>query len=140
MKKLLATLLVLLPAVAFAQMSEPSTSELEIAEAGKAARIRFIKSEHNFGQIRQGAKVTYTFRFKNIGDAALRISNVKTTCGCTVSSWSREDVPPGEYGTIKATFDSKDKLGEQQKVITVFTNAIDPKTVIKIIAEVVEED
>ena len=138
MKKLL-WMMVLVPAIAMAQSNEGTELLAEKTEA-TAARIRFIKSEHNFGQIKEGEKVTYIFRYKNIGDASLKVTNVKTTCGCTVSEWTKESVAPGDYGTVKATFDSHGKKGMQKKVISIFSNAIDPETSVKIIAEVLSDD
>ncbi|HRZ21419.1 MAG TPA: DUF1573 domain-containing protein, partial [Bacteroidales bacterium] len=53
----------------------------------------------------------------------LRIASVSTSCGCTVSKYSREPVKSGEQGTIQVTFDSEGRKGFQNKSITVLSNA-----------------
>ena len=47
------------------------------------------------------------------------------TCGCTVPTYTKEPVKPGEKGVIDVTYDGKDKFpGHFQKTITVRSNAI----------------
>ena len=83
----------------------------------------FAEKSHDFGDIRQGEKVNYTFTFTNTGTAPLILSNVATTCGCTATGWTKEPVAPGKTGEISATFDSKGKLNRQHKVITIHSNS-----------------
>lgn len=92
------------------------------ANAGDLAVIRFEETSHDFGKIIQGEKVSYTFKFKNVGKTDLLISKVSTSCGCTVTSYPTDPVGPGESGKIVATFDSHNKKGFQNKTITVLAN------------------
>ena len=69
----------------------------------KEAVITFDKTEHDFGTLLQGEVVTYSFHFTNTGNAPLLISNVSTSCGCTVADFSREPINPGKEGYIKAS-------------------------------------
>ncbi len=85
--------------------------------------LAFAEKSHDFGDIKQGEKVSYTFTFTNTGNQPLIISNVATTCGCTVSKWTKEPVAPGKSGEVSATFDSTGKLNAQRKVITVYSNS-----------------
>ncbi len=89
---------------------------------GKEACISFDKTEYNFGTVLQGEVVTYAFHFTNTGDAPLIISNVKTSCGCTVGEFSREPIAPGQKGVVKATYDSKGHQGFQSRTLTVVSN------------------
>lgn len=77
----------------------------------------------DFGVIIQGELVVHTFRFKNTGNADLIIRSTSSTCGCTVSSYTKEPIAPGETGKIDVTFASAGRKGRQHKAVTVLTNA-----------------
>ena len=132
MKKLfllVAALFLLAPLSLRAQSSEDSN---------EAARITFTKSEHPFGDISQGDKVETVFSFKNTGALPLVLTNVSVTCGCTAPSWPREAIAPGEEGEIVVQFNSTGKMGLQNKVITVYSNAANNPERIKITANVLK--
>lgn len=87
-----------------------------------ATSIAFEKTIHDFGNLKEGASVSYTFKFKNTGNKPLLISNAKGSCGCTVPSWPREAIAPGDSGEIKVTFNSRGKHGKQHKSVTLTAN------------------
>jgi hypothetical protein len=96
----------------------------------------FEKLEHDFGTITEGQKVTYTYKFKNTGAAPLIIQNAQPSCGCTAPDWTREPIPVGGSGFVKAEFDSKGKPGMQNKSITVTSNTFPKTTQLKFKANV----
>ena len=100
------------------------------------AVITFDEVTHNFGKINAGEKVTYAFKFKNTGNAPLIISYVNTTCGCTVSSYPKTPVKPGEGAAIDVSFDSEGKQGFQSKTIIVNSNAHPSSTSLRIESQV----
>lgn len=102
--------------------------------------IKFKTQEHDFGKIIDGVKVAFKFRFTNVGGADLIISQVKTTCGCTVSRFSKEAIIPGESGFIELTFDSQRRTGFNHKSATVLTNAQPNVTSLSIKAMVMSAD
>jgi len=79
--------------------------------------------EYDFGEVAQGDKVSYTFRFKNSGDELLEISSVSSSCGCTAALLSSKRVAAGDMGEIKATFDSSRFRGHVTKTITLNNNS-----------------
>ena len=83
----------------------------------------FESTEHDFGDVNQGETVEYLFDFKNNGNIPLIIQNVLTTCGCTAPEWPKNPIQAGESGQIKVVFDSSSKIGRQNKVITIRSNA-----------------
>ena len=99
-------------------------------------QISFDDVSHNFGTIAQGEKVSYTFKFRNIGDGALQITDVTTSCGCTASKYSTEPVKPGESGTVEVIFDSYGREGKQLKSANVWTNCGEKPVKLQIFAEV----
>jgi hypothetical protein len=83
--------------------------------------IHWNRTEHNFGNIRQGAVVETSFTCFN-GPDTLQIENVQASCGCVVPDWKRSSVMPGDSTVMKVVFDTKGKSGNHTKVITVYTN------------------
>ena len=88
--------------------------------------LSFEEKSFDFGDIKQGDKVSHTFKFTNTGSAPLLINRVQTTCGCTVPKWPREPIAPQASGEISATFNSTGKQGIQNKAITIHSNASEP--------------
>ena len=87
-----------------------------------AAEINFEKEVHDFGTFKKGGDGTYDFKFKNTGKEPLVISNARGSCGCTVPSWPKEPIKPGEMGVIKVTYDTK-RVGAFTKTVTITSNA-----------------
>ena len=88
-------------------------------------RIEFDNVSHNFGEMTEGEVVTHIYKFTNTGDKPLLLKNVRPSCGCTASNWSREPVMPNETGEITAKFNSNGYGGRNfQKSITVTTNML----------------
>lgn len=84
-------------------------------------------TDHDFGTINEGQKVTHVYKIKNTGEAPLIIQSAQPSCGCTVPDWSKNPIPVGGAGFVKAEFDSNGKPGIQNKTITVTANTW-PKT------------
>ena len=93
-----------------------------IVPAGAYPKFTFDQEEHNFGQIRDGDIVSHTFRFTNSGEAPLIISKATAACGCTVPQWPKQPIPVGGSGEIQVQFDSSNKPGMQNKVVTITAN------------------
>ena len=82
--------------------------------------IEFDETIFNFGTLIEGEKTTHKFTFTNTGKGALLISAVNADCNCTVSkNYSKSPINKGEKGYIEVTFDSKGKIGENVKNITI---------------------
>lgn len=111
-----------------------------IAQAQDAPKITFLQNEYDFGDIKQGDEVEYTFTFQNIGKTPLVLSNVVTTCGCTATKWPRDPIPAGAKAQLTAKFNSAGKSGIQNKVITIFSNASNAQERIVLKANVLTPD
>jgi hypothetical protein len=84
--------------------------------------IQWIDSARDFGNISEGQRLALSFRFKNTGDKPLIIESVKPTCGCTIATYPKEPIAPGEEGEITGEFDSNGREGMQHKHMTVRSN------------------
>ena len=91
------------------------------AQAVVYPEISFEQTEHDFGTIDQGTNVEHTFKFTNTGKAPLVITNATSSCGCTVPTWTKEPVAPGETGEMLVKFNGS---GQNQvtKTVTVTAN------------------
>jgi hypothetical protein len=90
--------------------------------AGSAPRAVVAALEHNFGTLKPGTPLTFTFKVKNEGDATLEITNVKPACGCTSGDFDKT-VAPGKEGKIKLSVpETESYRGEVSKTATVTTN------------------
>lgn len=89
-----------------------------------SAEIKFDKLTHNFGTFSEKNPVQEcVFTFTNVGQAPLVINQAVASCGCTVPTYTKTPIKPGEKGQIKVTYDGKGKFpGHFKKTITVRTN------------------
>jgi hypothetical protein len=99
--------------------------------------MTFEKTSHDFGQIIRGERVSYRFKFKNTGKLPLIISDVPSSCGCTVPEFSKLPVSPGEEGYVMVTFNSQTESGYRAKTVTVVSNAQPRNQTLTISANVV---
>nr|WP_322625840.1 DUF1573 domain-containing protein [uncultured Flavobacterium sp.] len=97
-------------------------AELAHANAGKMPIIKFENIEHDFGTIKAGEKVEYTYKFSNEGTADLLITDAKASCGCTVPDYTKTPVAPGKTGEVHVVFDSAGKSGDVSKTVTLTLN------------------
>ena len=88
----------------------------------KKAIITFEKTVIDYGTVDKGANGVRDFVFTNTGNAPLIISKATAACGCTVPQWPRQPIPVGGSGEIKVQFDSSNKPGMQNKVVTITAN------------------
>lgn len=93
-----------------------------ISAAESAPDIHFDELEHDFGKINQNEKHTHVFKFRNMGDATLKIEKVKTSCGCTATSVSGDEIPPKGTGELKVQFSSGAFEDEVTKTVYVHSN------------------
>lgn len=98
--------------------------------------MEFETMDHDFGVVTEGNKVSYTYKLKNTGQAPLIIQNAQPSCGCTVPDWTKEPIPVGGSGYVKAEFDTKGKVGPNTKTITVTANTWPKQTTLKFKASV----
>ncbi len=93
------------------------------------AKPIFLKYDHDFGEINEiDGAVTTDYIIRNIGDAPLVLLEVKPSCGCTQPEWTKDTIPPGGEGFVRAIFDPTNLPGPFEKVVYVRTNGIPAST------------
>ncbi len=113
------------------QMTQTAESAVTKSN-GKITTIKFDEMSYAWGKIKEGEKMTHNFKFTNTGNNDLIISDARGSCGCTVPEWPKEPIKAGKSAEIKVIFDSKGKVGEQSKTVTVTANTEPTNTVIMI--------
>jgi hypothetical protein len=93
------------------------------AVAQSGAKIEFKEETINYGDVYKGVDSgKRTFEFTNTGDVPLIIKDAKSSCGCTIPSFSKEPIAPGKTGIIEVQYNMNP--GPISKTITVESNAV----------------
>lgn len=112
-----------------------TTSKVEmpqVADTKDGAKIEFESETIDYGTIENNADGNREFKFKNTGNAPLVITTAKGSCGCTVPTWPKEAIAPGQSSVIKVHYDTK-RTGAFSKSVTLISNAVNtPSKVIHI--------
>ncbi len=102
------------------------------------SELAFDTYEWDFGTIREAdGPVSHVFTFKNTGDKAIIIENVKVDCGCTTPRYSREPVRPGGSGTIEVVFDPEKFSGAFTKGVTIYSGRGRNRNLLKVTGSVI---
>ncbi|MAY83870.1 MAG: hypothetical protein CMP59_07010 [Flavobacteriales bacterium] len=107
-------------------------------ETAGGAEMTFETEVIDYGTINQNADGVRTFKFTNTGNQPLIISNARGSCGCTVPTWPKKPINPGESGEIKVKY-ATNRLGPINKSVTVTSNATEGTIVLRIKGNVIEK-
>lgn len=102
------------------------------------ARLTANMESYDFGQIEWNKPVTVTYEITNTGNKPLYISNVSSSCACTVSSWTEDIIQPQEKGSVSVNFDAK-ALGKFYKEVAIYSNSTPEIVYLNFVGEVVRE-
>ncbi|MDK2770850.1 DUF1573 domain-containing protein [Flavobacterium haoranii] len=124
----LSLVAVFVSALSFAQSVEKKPTldtkkaAIETAQAQtKQSDLKWADDTHDFGEIEKGKPVSYEFTFTNTTKQTVLLTNVKPSCGCTATNYTKTPVKPGEKGTVMATYNAA-APGNFHKTVTVTTN------------------
>ncbi len=95
---------------------------LLLAASALRAEIAFESAELLLTPKLADAEARGEFRFKNTGEAPLRILKVHSGCLCTVPETPAEPVPPGGEGALPVLYKRGDRQGRQETVLQVETS------------------
>ena len=102
--------------------------------------LKLGKEYHDFGELKEGDPASYEFEVTNTGNEPLIIASVQPSCGCTTPDWTREPIPPGGKGKIKASYGTQGRVGYFNKSITINTNSETPSRIIYIRGNVLKKE
>lgn len=100
----LSLLLILVASFSFAQTS---------------ADIKFEKTTQKFKKVNEGHVLTFIYTFNYTGQFELSIVPPKVDCSCTTVILPEGAILPNSTNTIKIKFDTKDKIGYQEREVAI---------------------
>jgi hypothetical protein len=112
-KAIFIVILIVLSVILFTQTISPSV-EFSV--------IEFEENDFDFGNIKKNQPVKKYFIYKNIGKSPILISNIQSSCGCTIPNWSKKRMNPNKKDSILILYDSK-KVGKFSKSVYVHYNS-----------------
>lgn len=118
-------------------VNNPETASGEEINKENMPIMTFNEDVYDFKSAVQGEKVYHSFLFTNTGKSNLVISSAKGSCGCTVPTWPKEPIKPGEEGKIEVVFNTEGKKNTQHKRVTILANTHPNTNVIAIKGEVI---
>ena len=115
------------------------TAQAQEVSASAKGVLDFETTVIDYGTIEKNSNGDRTFTFKNKGRAPIVITDIKTSCGCTVASKPNAAVMPGQTAEIGVTYKTS-RVGAFTKTITVLSNAVEPRKILKIKGVVVDSE
>ena len=107
-------------------------------ERTKSAIIKFTETVHDYGKIELNSDGACEFKFTNEGKETLILSNVRSSCGCTVHSWPKAPIKKGEEAVIKVKYNTA-RAGSFSKSITVYSNGSEQPVILRIKGTVINK-
>jgi len=96
--------------------------ENKLSEKKYPGRIVFDKEIHNFGTLKDGEIVSYSFVFRNTGGSPLKIIKAEKSCGCIDIHYSSKAISPGESSAVELVFNTAGEWGNLIKEATIETS------------------
>lgn len=87
------------------------------------AEFSVTKKTINHGKVKEGIVLSFDYEITNTGNEPLIFKDYKVACSCTKASLPDKPILPGEKVKIPVTFDTKDKIGFQDRTIEITSNA-----------------
>ena len=91
-------------------------------------KLQFEQTVYDFGKTSQVENVSGTFKYKNVGDAVLKLEAPKPSCGCTIAGLKPDTLNPGETGELAFTFNLGRSRVVMEKRIAVKSNRVPKRT------------
>jgi hypothetical protein len=112
--------------------SAPPPAPAVVSTTAAPPKIQFATPVYDFGRVKAGDPVTYSYMFTNIGGQTLEISAVHPGCGCTTAGEWTKKVEPGQTGRVPIQFHSPSVSGPVLKTVSVTCNdPAAPQTVLQ---------
>ena len=92
-------------------------------EKKDAGKMVFDKKIHNFGTLKVGEIVSFSFKFRNAGGSPFNIVKADKSCGCISIQYSTNTILPDESSTVEVVFDTASEWGNLIKEVTIETSA-----------------
>lgn len=119
--------------------TEAIEQKIEKVKNGEGPKMVFEEMVVDYGVIEQHSEPLRQLKFVNNGTEPLVITNARGSCGCTVPSYAKEPIMPGEESVIEIRY-ATNRLGKFSKKVTITTNEGTEPHVINVKGEVFEKE
>lgn len=130
-------IILLLVSVLTITVSCVNPNEQQAKKSGQ--EIYFAQSTYDYGEIAEGSDGLYNINFKNLGENAIVINRVRSSCGCTIPSWPRNPIEPGEEAEIQVKYNTALR-GSFMKSVYVYSTAANSPVKLTIKGKVIGEN
>lgn len=93
-----------------------------LAVSPESPRVQFDRTEVDFGIKQQGDTVNASFQLRNIGQSTLQLKKIFGNCNCIKVRPGFKEVGPGAMAEISVSFITTERIGNQEKTVTIFTD------------------
>ncbi len=107
---------------------KPPSVTSESFKNKQVGNIEFTKEIHNFGTLKDGEIVVFSFQFVNNGGSSFRLTSVKPTCGCVTVQFNKEEIPSQAKSAVDVIFNTAGEWGNQIKTVEIITSGGEIKT------------
>ena len=120
---LVISLILILPSCSnHKKQGNKDLEQSNLPEKKSAGKIVFVKEIHNFGTLKDGEIVSFSFVFRNMGESSFKIIKAEASCGCVNIQYDRNDILPGESSAIEVIFNTSGEWGNLLKGVTIETS------------------
>ena len=99
------------------------STDIEIQNSGEGPVMTFESMVVDYGTIEQNAEPLRKLKFTNTGNSPLVIQNARGSCGCTVPTWPKKPIMPGEASELEIRY-ATNRIGKFSKTVTLTTNEV----------------
>jgi len=92
------------------------------AEKKSPGKIVFDQEIHNFGTLKDGEIVSFSFIFHNTGESAFKLIKGEKSCGCIELHYSADQIAPGGSSTVEIVLNTSGEWGNLIKEATLETS------------------
>ena len=111
------------------------TESLQTEVPASGPVMEFVEMVVDYGAIEQHGDPLRIAKFTNTGTEPLVIKNARGSCGCTVPTYPKQPIMPGESAEIEIRYDTK-RIGKINKTVTITTNEVGDPHVLKVIGQI----
>lgn len=105
------------------------------------ARLVITPTKFDFGNVKEGSKVSTNFFLKNIGNSTLTINSINSSCDCFKTSINTKKINQDENAVMKLEFDTSKRSGKFTRTVTISANdSVEPNQTIVILANIIDKD
>ena len=105
------------------QSTESKVSPLHrLGEKKSPGKIVFDQEIHNFGTLKDGEIISYSFIFRNVGGSPVKIIKADKSCGCIEPHFSSDEIAPGQSSAVEVVLNSAGEWGNLIREVTIETS------------------